>query len=47
MMRCLGEAPDNLVFEVDVRPGRPPLVRYSAEGRLIPHEHRWGTSRER
>ncbi len=34
MMRCLGEAPDNLVFELGVRPGHPPLVRYSAERRL-------------
>ena len=34
MMRCLGEAPDHLVFELGVRAGRPPLVRYSAERRL-------------
>ncbi len=34
LMRCLGEAPDTLVFELGVRPGRPPLVRYSAERRL-------------
>ena len=34
MMRCLGEAPDNLVFELGVRAERPPLVRYSAEQRL-------------
>ncbi len=34
MMRCLGEAPDTLVFELGVRPGHPPLVRYSAERRL-------------
>jgi len=34
VMRCLGEAPDNLVFELSVCAGRPPLVRYSAERRL-------------
>jgi len=33
-MRFLGEAPDNLVFELGVRTERPPLVRYSAERRL-------------
>jgi hypothetical protein len=29
-VRCLGEAPAGLVFELGLRPGRPPLLRYGA-----------------
>jgi hypothetical protein len=34
VVRCRGMAPDGLVFELGVRTGRPPLVRYEGRERL-------------
>jgi hypothetical protein len=34
IIRCAGEAPDNLTFELGLRAAGPPLTRYRGEQRI-------------